>query len=66
MNFILVVDMNSKVVKSKFDRTATQSSNKNIATITARALCVIDIAIVGGNSNGGHVMGGMYDTPPFV
>ena len=38
--------MNSEVVKNRFDRTAAQSSNKNIATITVRALCATFILLL--------------------
>ena len=51
-----MVDMNSEVVNNRFDRTAVQSLNKNLATIMARALCVMDIAIVDGSINDGRMM----------
>ena len=56
MDFILVVDMNSEVVKNRFDRTAAQSLNKNLATITAHALFVTDIVIVDGSSSDDRMM----------
>ena len=48
--------MNLEVMKNRFNRTAAQSSNKNIAMITARVLCDADIVIVDGSGSGGRMM----------